>query len=391
MITARRSCFAILVLGATACAGRQRTADHLTPVAQRITIYSAGGSVVSGVVDPAVLGTRRLRLPASVTSINLSQADQRLPWFTVQPVAEAKKDKDDKDRDDRRDDKRDDPRDGSDERDAPYKLIGLPALRPGELKFDYTLPDITWALHLNADIVDGKSVSLQLVAAVTVNASEPYRNCEVTLVLNNAVSVERLTGLTFKLRAFDLYPHRNITYSLGNKTADYAFVREWNAHVAKDEVHVLLQVKNPFAVDLDQIRSTVESNQIIVESGAVSSAGRQGDVISLPAGIDDTISTFRAFKITEATDKRALPFNHQVSYEIVNRSDQVKTLRLVTARVLGNEHRSIYHFKEPPAATPDNTLVWILTLAPHATRTLEYDFDADVKDVDGENGFEQGG
>ena len=44
-----------------------------------------------------------------------------------------------------------------------------------------------------------------------------------------------------------------------------------------------------------------------------------------------------------------------------------------------------------PDATPENTLVWILTLEPHATRTLEYDFEADVKDVEGENGFEQGG
>ena len=59
-------------------------------------------------------------------------------------------------------------------------------------------------------------------------------------------------------------------------------------------------------------------------------------------------------------------------------------------RVLGSEHRSVYHFKQPPDATPENTLVWMLKLEPGSTRTLEYDFDADVKDVEGENGFEQG-
>jgi hypothetical protein len=58
---------------------------------------------------------------------------------------------------------------------------------------------------------------------------------------------------------------------------------------------------------------------------------------------------------------------------------------------MGNEHRSVYHFKEPPDATPENTLVWMLKLEPGGTRTLEYDFDADIKDVEGENGFEQGG
>src|SRR5678816_4252194 len=177
-------------------------------------------------------------------------------------------------------------------------------------------------------------------------------------MLNNAVSVEKLSGSTFKLSSFDLYPHRNITYNLGNKVMDYSFIREWNAYAGKDEVHVLLQVKNPFSVDLDQTSSSVEAHEIIVESGTISGSG---DVVLLPAGIDDTISTFRSVKITEATDKRPLPFNHRISYDITNRSDQPKTLRLVTSRVLGNEHRSVYHYKQPPDATPENTLVWMLT------------------------------
>jgi len=234
-------------------------------------------------------------------------------------------------------------------------------------------------------------VNLQLLAAVNMNANEPYEKCDVTLVLNNAVSVEKLSGFTFQLGTFDLYPHRNITYDLGHKVTDYSFIREWNAQAGKDEVHVLLQVKNPFSVDLNQTSSTVQAKQIIVEAGTISNQSRPGEMVSLPAGIDDTISTFRSVKITEATDKRLLPFNHRVSYDITNRSDQPKTLRLVTSRVLGDEHRSVYHFKEPPDATPDNTLVWILQLEPRSTRTLEYDFDADVKDVEGENGFEQGG
>src|SRR5450755_1744285 len=113
----RQLCF--FVLGAAACAGRQKAAADMIPVAKNITIYSAGGSVVSGVIDSAALGARRLRLPATVAAINLSQGDQSLPWFTVQPVPETKK-------------------------DGTYKLIGLPLLNPGELKFNYALPDITW-------------------------------------------------------------------------------------------------------------------------------------------------------------------------------------------------------------------------------------------------------
>jgi len=367
MVKARQLCLVgCFLLGSTACAGRQKAAEGMIPVAKAITIYSAGGSVVSGVIDSAALGARRLRLPATVAAINLSQGDQSLKWFTVQAIQEAKK-------------------------DATYKLIGLPSLNSGELRFDYALPDITWALRLKAEIIDAKSVSLQLLAMVNMNANEPYEKCDVTLVLNNAVSVEKLSGSTFKLSSFDLYPHRNITYNLGNKVMDYSFIREWNAYAGKDEVHVLLQVKNPFSVDLNQTNSSVEANQIIVESGTISNQSGAREMISLPAGIDDTISTFRSVKITEATDNRPLPFNHRISYEIANRSDQQKTLRLVTSRVMGNEHRSVYHFKEPPDATPENTLVWMLKLEPGATRTLEYEFDADIKDVEGENGFEQGG
>jgi hypothetical protein len=221
------------------------------------------------VIDPAAVGGRRLRLPATVEAINLAQGDQSVKWFTVQAIGQSK------------------------DKDALYKLIGLPALNGDELKFDYALPDITWTLQLKAAIVDAKSVSLQLVAAVNMNASAPYKNCDVTLVLNNAVSVEKLSGLTFKLGSFDLYPHRNITYNLGNKVTDYSFIREWNAYAGKDEVHVLLQVKNPFSVDLNQTSSSIEANQIIVESGTIRNQSRPGDVVSLPAGIDETISTLR--------------------------------------------------------------------------------------------------
>jgi len=350
----------------SACAERPEAVEDMIPVAKSITVYSAGGSVVSGVIDSTEVGHRRLRLPASVAAINLSQGAESLKWFTVQAIGETN-------------------------RDAIYKLIGLPSLNPGELKFNYALPDITWTLKLKADIVDAKSVSLQLLAAVNMNAGVPYKNCDVTLVLNNAVSVEKLSGVTFKLGAFDLYPHRNITYNLGSKVADYSFVREWNAYAGKDEVRVLLQVKNPFSVDLNQTSSSVEANQIIVESGTIRDQSRPGEIVSLPAGIDDTITTFRSVKITEATDKRPLPFNHHISYDITNHSDQPKTLRLVTSRVLGSEHRSVYHFTQVPDATPENTLVWLLELQPGVTRTLEYDFDADVKDVEGEDGFERGG
>ena len=359
----------LAVLGSATCTVRQKATEDMIPVAKAITIYSAGGSVVSGVIDPAALAGRRLRLPATVAAINLSQGDQSLKWFTVQAIEETKKDV----------------------KDVTYKLVGLPSLGPGELKFNYALPDITWALQLKAQILDSKSVSLQLLAGVNMNASEPYEKCDVTLVLNNAVSVEKLSGSTFQLSSFDLFPHRNITYNLGNKVMEYSFIREWNAYAGKDEVHVLLQVKNPFSVDLNQTSSSVEANRIIVETGTVSSQSGADQVVSLPAGIDDTISTFRSVKITEATDRRPLPFNHRISYDIINRSDQPKILRLVTSRVMGNEHRSVYHLKEPPDATPENTLVWMLKLDPGSTRTLEYDFDADIKDLEGENGFEQGG
>src|SRR5437016_8961478 len=127
MVKATQLCVAVFVLlGSAACGGRQK-AEAMIPVAKNITIYSAGGSVVSGVIDAAALGARRLRLPATVAAINLSQGDQSLKWFTVQAVQETKKDATER-----------------------YKLIGLPLLNPGELKFNYALPDITWTLHLNA-------------------------------------------------------------------------------------------------------------------------------------------------------------------------------------------------------------------------------------------------
>jgi hypothetical protein len=345
------------------------------PDTKAITIYSTGGSVVSGSVDTTSLGARRLRLPTSAAAIKLFQNGQSLKWFTVQAIEPPK----------------DAPRDAT-RKDETYKLIGLPSLEPAELTYNYALPDITWTLKLNANINSSKSVNLQLLAMINMNASETYRQSDVTLVLNNAVSVEKTSASTFKLGSFDLYPQRHITYDLDTKVMDYSLIREWNAYAGRDEVHVLLQVKNPFSVDLNQISSSVEANKIIVESGTISGPSKPGATLSLPAGIDDTISTFRSVKITESADKKQpLRFNHKISYDITNRSDQEKTLRLVTSRVLGNEHRTVYHYKEPPDATPENTLVWILKLAPNSTRTLEFDYDADIKDVEGENGFEKGG
>ncbi len=363
-------CLVGVVLSGSACgdpATAAEIATDMTPTASAMTIYSAGGSVVSGAVDTTTLNGRRLRLPASAAAIHLSQNAQSLKWFTVQAI-EPKK-----------------------EKDPSYKLIGLPALDAGELKFNYALPDITWTLKLKAEILDAKTVNLNLLAMINMNASEPYKQCDVTLVLNNAVSVEKLSASTFKLSSFDLYPKRNVSYSLDSKSVEYSFIREWNAYTPGDEVHVLMQMKNPFSVDLNQTATSVEANQIIVESGTISGQTGQGSVISLPAGVDDTISTFRSVKITEATDKRPLPFNHKITYEIVNNSNHPKTLRLITARVLGNEHRSVYHYTVPPDATPENTLVWILKLEPNSTRTLDFDYDADVKDVEGEDGFEKGG
>jgi hypothetical protein len=369
---ARRLGLPCLLLLASAACPRQKASDEMTPVARTITIYSAGGSVVSGEIDPATLGTRRLRLPASAAAINLYQDNQSLKWFTIQAIRENNKD-------------------AASPGAEKYKLVGIPSLKPGELKFNYALPEITWQLQLDAAIIDSKSVSLKLQAVVEMGANEPFENCDVTLVLNNAVSIEKLSGFTFKLSSFDLQPHRNITYNLDNKVADYSFIREWNTYAGKDEVRVLLQAKNPFSVDLNQTRSSVEANQIIIESGTINSQTRPEEVISLGAGIDDAIFTFRSVKITESPDKKPLPFNHRISYEIRNRSDQEKTIRVVSSRVMGEEHRSVYHFKEPPDSTPENTLIWMIKLEAGGTHTLEYDYDADVKDVDGENGFEAGG
>ena len=52
MVKAIQLCLAgFCLFGSTACAGRQKAAEGMIPVAKSITIYSAGGSVVSGVID----------------------------------------------------------------------------------------------------------------------------------------------------------------------------------------------------------------------------------------------------------------------------------------------------------------------------------------------------
>ena len=372
MVNVKKSflpCF--LVLSSVTCASLgSKIADDVTPVAKSIVIYSTGGSVVSGAIDSAVLGARRLRLPPTAKGINLYQNNESIKWFTIQMFQETRKD--------------------ATSAAEKYQLIGLPPLKSGELTFNYVLPEITWLPQLNAAIIDPKTLSLQLQAVINMGANQGFENCKVTLVLNNAVSVEKLSGYTFGLNSFDLYPHRNITYNLDNKIMDYSFIREWYTYVGKDDVHVLIQVKNPFSIDLNQTNFSVESNRINIESGSINNQIRPGEILFLGAGIDDTIFTFRTVKITETPDKKPLPFNHRISYEITNRSDQEKTLRLVSSRVMGTEHRSMYHFKKPPDATPEGTLIWILVLKPGSTQTLEYDYDADIKDVPGENGFEAG-
>jgi len=373
MISAKQAvlpCF--LSLATFSCASlNSRVADQITPSAKSIIIYSNGGSVVSGAIDPTVLGSRRLRLPSTARGINLYQKNESLKWFTIQTIQETKKD--------------------TAAAAENYVLVGFPSLTFEELKFNYELPEITWLLQLNAAIIDSKTLGLQLQAVINMGANQAFQNCNVTLVLNNAVSVEKISGATFDLNSFDLYPHRNITFNLDHKILDYSFIREWYTYTGKDDVHVLIQVKNPFSVDLNRTNFSVESNRISIESGSINNQVRPGETLSLGAGIDDTIDTFRSIKIVEAPDKKPLPFNHSVKYRITNKSDQEKTLRLVSLRVMGTEHRSAYHFTRQPDATPENTLVWILTLKPGSTETLEYDYDADIKDVDGENGFEAAG
>ncbi|HMY67185.1 MAG TPA: hypothetical protein PK453_23205 [Leptospiraceae bacterium] len=342
-----------------------------SPIAKNIIVYSIGGSVVSGIADSSALKTARLRLPFTAGGINLYQNGESLKWFTVQAVENSQKS-------------------SLSEQDK-YLLVGLPELKSGELKFNYVMPEITWLPKLNASIIDSKTLTLQLQALITVGADEVYKNCDVNLVLNNSLGVDRISGHTFSLNSFDLYPKRNIVYNLDNKTSQYTFLREWHTYLGKDEVRVLVQVKNPFSIDLNQTGFSVESNQISIESGSIESQVRPGEILSLGAGTDDSIYTFRSVKITESADKKTLPFNHKISYKITNKSNQEKKLRLVSSRVMGTDHRSVYHFKRQPDATPENTLIWILSLKPGVTETLEYDYDADIKDVPGENGFEAGG
>jgi hypothetical protein len=375
MINAKPSSWIPLAVCLAACPAAKH-ADELAPTAGSITIYSTGGSVVSGSVDSSTLGTRRLRLPSTAKGVNLYQGGESVKWFTVQTVQAPKKGTTEGDKK---------------EVDEKYRLVGLPSLKSGELKFNYMLPEITWSPQLSAKILDPKQVNLQLRAAINVGADLPYKNCAVTLVLNNAVSVEKLSGQTFNLTVSELYPSRDITYNLDEKVVGYSFVREWNTYVGSDEVHVLLQVNNPFTIDLNRLDYGVESNKISIESGTVATQSRPGEPLYLGAGIDDTIHTYRTVRISEAPGKKPLPFNHKISYEITNKSDQEKKLRVVAERVMGTEHKSEYHFTtREPDAIPEDSLLWFFTLAPGSTQTLEYDYDADVKDVNGENGFEQG-
>lgn len=359
-----------LVLCIPSCVSLDSKADEVIPVAKNITIYRNGGSVVSGMVDPAMIGTKRLRLPATATAINLFQDNQSLQWFTTQVIQVPKKDP------------------ATPEK---YLLVGLPSLKSAELQFNYAVPEIFWHPQLVATITDKKTLTLQLQAVIRMGANQMYKDCNVTLVLSNALIVEKSSGYTFSLNSFDLHPFRDIAYNLDTRTLEYSFLREWRTYEGKDDVRVLLQVKNPFSIDLNQSSFFVEFNKINVDSGSIDEQIRPGETLSLGAGIDDSIYTFRSVKITETPGKKPLPFNHKISYEVTNRSDQEKTLRLVSSRVVGNEHRSVYHFKKPPDATPENTLIWILKLKPGSTQTLEYDYDADIKDVPYENGFEQGG
>jgi len=109
MVTARHLCLGCALLGSAACADQPVVAGDLIPAAKSITIYSAGGSVVSGVIDAGELGARRLRVPATVAAIDVAQGDQSVKWFTVQAIPDTRKDV----------------------HDVTYKLVGLPALPPG--------------------------------------------------------------------------------------------------------------------------------------------------------------------------------------------------------------------------------------------------------------------
>jgi len=362
----------VLVLVLSGCASVETKGEPaLTPTAKNIFIYSSGGGVVAGDVDPAAIGSGRLRFPPTAKNIKLYHDNEVLKWFTIQMSPRAN------------------------ERDAPahekYQLIGFPLPGEGRVSFEYALPEITWLPLLTASILDKKTVALRVQAAITMGANQAFEKCNLTLVLNNAMSLQSLSGQTFNLNSFDLFPYRNVMYSLENRNVDYRFIREWNTYAGGDTVFIKLLAKNPFPINLSQTRYTVDYRQVNIDYGTLGTAARPGDDLYLDARSDNSIKTFRAVKITENRENKHLPFNHHIAYTIQNTSDEHKTLHLVSQRITGNEHRSIYHFRTQPDATPENTLIWILELAPHGSQTLEYDYDADVKDVPGESGFEQGG
>lgn len=359
----------LVTCGFLTCVALPVKVAEVAPSAKNITIYSAGGSVVSGTAAAPSSDILKIRLPATAQGIAIVQNDQPLKWFTTQMISEPGKDPNTVQK---------------------YLQVGIPAARTGEVRFSYGLPEIKWAPRLTASILDNKNVNLRLEAAITMNATETFKNCSVTLVLNNAVSLEKITGHTFNLSLTELAPGRNVAYNLESKNVSYSLLREWRTYGSKDVVHVLMQTRNPFSVDLSQTGFAVESHQISIESGSIDEPVPPGELFSLDAGIDDSITTFRDIKITETPSKKPLPFNHKLTYRITNNSDQTKVLRLVSDRVTGVDHRSIYHFTREPDATPEKTLVWLVTLKPHSTETLQYDYDADLREVAGETGFESG-
>src|SRR5262245_32653288 len=124
MLDAKQSAALLVVVCCSACPTSEKKPDGVVPKAASITIYSTGGSVVSGSIDSSTLGGQRLRLPSTAKGVNLSQNGESVKWFTIESVKEQPK--------------TEPPTPGKTEKketDEKYRLVGVPPLKPGELKF----------------------------------------------------------------------------------------------------------------------------------------------------------------------------------------------------------------------------------------------------------------
>lgn len=268
-------------------------------------------------------------------------------------------------------------------------LVSIPELAEGvplEIRFGIGKSGINWGLILDMQHKEPSSLDSNLLASINADAqidrSLQYilaQRPEIILISSQNVFLERADSV-FNLGRSLIQPGKNTFQKLEGGESAYRLVYYWDAD-NQDQPAAYLRCVNPFASSISRVMGNLNSNGININQYA-SLQLIPGRTFDLMVGYQPRIRTFKSARTQEFPKREELPFTHNVEYTVTNQLTERAEIEISIPVQYGTVHRTQYRFKKPPDERPGDRMVWKYSLAPGASATVEFSYDAERKDND---------